>query len=111
MEILNIFDMESRPTIVKSVVESANSRMEAADFTADFAIIPLKIDLWAWALTISKQKRLPIMSFRIHPTSVFYNLLYWEIHMTYRHYVYDHETPYKESPNLLVKMERNRIGA
>ena len=45
-----MFDMESRPTIVKSVVESTNSGIESADSTADSAIIPLKIGLWVWAL-------------------------------------------------------------
>ena len=44
-----MFDMESRPTNVKSVVESADSGIESADSTADFAIIPLKIGLWVWA--------------------------------------------------------------
>ena len=37
-----MFDMESRPTIVESVVESADSGIETADSTADSAIIPLK---------------------------------------------------------------------
>ena len=45
VEILNMFAMESRPTIVKSVVKSADSRIESANSTADFAIIPLKISL------------------------------------------------------------------
>ena len=45
VEILNMFDMESRPTNVKSVVELADSGIESADYTADFAIIPLKIGL------------------------------------------------------------------
>ena len=44
-----MFDMESRPTIVKSVVESADSGIESADPTTDSAIIPLKIGLWVWA--------------------------------------------------------------
>ena len=45
VKILNIFDMESRPTVVKS----ANSGIELADSTTDSAIIPLKIGLWVWA--------------------------------------------------------------
>ena len=32
-----MFDMESRPTIVKSVVESADSGIESADSTTDSA--------------------------------------------------------------------------
>ena len=44
-----MFDMESRATIVKSVVESANSGIESANFTADFAINPLRIGLWVRA--------------------------------------------------------------
>ena len=38
-----MFDMESRPTVVKSMVESADSGIESADSIADSAIIPLKI--------------------------------------------------------------------
>ena len=44
-----VFYMESRPTVVKSVVESANSGIESADSATDSAIIPLKIVLWVWA--------------------------------------------------------------
>ena len=51
MEILNIFDMESQSTIVKSVVESADSGIESADSTADSATNPLKIGLWVWAFS------------------------------------------------------------
>ena len=43
-----MFDMDSRPTIVKSVVESADSGIESADSTADSAINPLRIGLWVW---------------------------------------------------------------
>ena len=50
VEILNIFDMESRPTIVKSVVESADSGIESADSTADSTTNPLRIGLWVRAL-------------------------------------------------------------
>ena len=46
-----MFDMENRPTVVKSVVESADSGIESADSIADSAIIPLKIGLWVWALS------------------------------------------------------------
>ena len=48
-----MFDMESRPTIVKSVVELADPGIESADSTAVSAIIPLKIGLWVWALKVS----------------------------------------------------------
>ena len=50
VKILNMFDMESRPTIEKS----ANSGIESADSTADSVIIPLKIGLWVWAFKASK---------------------------------------------------------
>ena len=50
VEILNMFDMESRLTIVKLVVESADSGIESADSTAESAIIPLKIGLWVIGL-------------------------------------------------------------
>ena len=43
-----MFDRDSRPTIVKSVVESADSGIEPADSTADSVINPLRIDLWIW---------------------------------------------------------------
>ena len=48
-----MFDMDSRPTIVKPVVESAGSGKESANSTADSAIIPLKIGLWVWALNLN----------------------------------------------------------
>ena len=48
--ILNIFEMDSRPTIVKSVVESADSGIEWADSIADSASNPLRIGLWVRAL-------------------------------------------------------------
>ena len=41
-----MFDKESRPTIGKSVIESADSVIESADSTADSAENPLKIGLW-----------------------------------------------------------------
>ena len=47
-----MFDMESQSTTVKLVVESADSGIEAANSTADSAIIPLKIGLWVWALML-----------------------------------------------------------
>ena len=37
-----MFDMESRTTIVKSVVESADSGIDSADSTADSATNPLR---------------------------------------------------------------------
>ena len=45
-----MFDMESWQTIVRLMVESADSWIESADSTIDSAIIPLKIGLWVWAL-------------------------------------------------------------
>ena len=44
-----MFDMESRTTIVKSVVESADSGIELADSTAYSATNPLRIGLWVRA--------------------------------------------------------------
>ena len=46
VEILNMFNTGSRPTITKLVVGSADSGIESADSTADFAANPLKIGLW-----------------------------------------------------------------
>ena len=57
-EILNMFNTGSRPTIPKSVVESADSgieladsTVELADSTTDSAANPLKSGLWVRALT------------------------------------------------------------
>ena len=47
-----MFDMESRPTIVKSVVESADSGIESDDSTADSATNPMRIGLWVGALKV-----------------------------------------------------------
>ena len=56
--ILNMFDMDIRPTIEKSVVESADSGIESADsipesadFTTDYASNPLRISLWVRAFS------------------------------------------------------------
>ena len=46
-----MFDKENRPTIGKSVEESANSGIESADSTADSAENPLKIGLWVRAFS------------------------------------------------------------
>ena len=48
-KIFNIFDMESRLTIVKSLVGSPDSEIESADSTADSAANPLRIGLWVRA--------------------------------------------------------------
>ena len=48
-----MFDKESQPTIVKSVVESADSGIETADSPADSASNPLRIGLWVRAFTLS----------------------------------------------------------
>ena len=47
-----MFNTGSRPTITKSVVESADSGIESANSTADSAANPLKIGLWVWALKV-----------------------------------------------------------
>ena len=52
VEISNMFDMESWPTIVKSVVESADSGIESGNSTTDSATNPLRIGLWVRALRI-----------------------------------------------------------
>ena len=44
--ILNMFNMDSQPTITESVVESANSAIESADSMADFTADPQKIGVW-----------------------------------------------------------------
>ena len=48
-----MFDMDSRPTIEKSVVESADSGIESADSTADYASNPLRIGLWVQAFILN----------------------------------------------------------
>ena len=47
--ISNMFDMDSQLTIVKLVLELANSEIESADSTADSAANPLRISLWVQA--------------------------------------------------------------
>ena len=44
--------MESRQTIVKLVVESADSGIESANSTDDSAANPLRIALWVRALIV-----------------------------------------------------------
>ena len=48
-----MFDRESQPTMTESVVEWADSGIEAADSTADYAENPLKIGLWVWAFKVN----------------------------------------------------------
>ena len=48
-----MFDMEIWPTIVKSVVESADSGIESANSTTDSATNPLRIGLWVRAFTVN----------------------------------------------------------
>ena len=50
-EILNMFNTGSRPTITKSMVESADSGIESANSNAASAANPLKSGLWLLALT------------------------------------------------------------
>ena len=52
VEILNMFDMKSQPTIVKSMVELADSGIASADSTTDSATNPLRIGLWVRAFTL-----------------------------------------------------------
>ena len=47
-----MFGMDSRPTIVKSVVESANSGIKSADSTTDSGANPLRIGLRVRALRV-----------------------------------------------------------
>ena len=39
-----------QPTVMKSVVESANSRLESADYSADSNADPAKVGAWVRAL-------------------------------------------------------------
>ena len=41
-----MFDMESRQTIVKSVVESADSALQSADSSGDSNVNPPKVGVW-----------------------------------------------------------------
>ena len=49
--------MDSRPTIVKSVVESADSGIELADSTTNAAANSLKIGLWKRAFKFTHVRR------------------------------------------------------
>ena len=55
-----MFDMESLPTIVKSVVESADSGIGSANSTADSAANPLKIGLWVRAFISEQNNRVEL---------------------------------------------------
>ena len=44
-----MFDTGSRPTVMKSVVELANSGLESADFSANCNADPTKVGLWVQA--------------------------------------------------------------
>ena len=46
-----MFDRENWPTMTESVVDSADSGIESADFTAGSAENPLKIGLWVRAFS------------------------------------------------------------
>ena len=50
-----MFNIGSRPTILKSVVESAYSGLESADSIADSNADPAKVSMWAWALQYSAE--------------------------------------------------------
>ena len=52
VKILNMLDTGSRPTITKSVVESAYSELETADLTADSNTDSPKVGVWVRALSM-----------------------------------------------------------
>ena len=57
VDILNMFNTGSQPTITKSVVESADSGIESADSTTDSAANCLKIGLLIRAFTLVLEHR------------------------------------------------------
>ena len=57
VDILNMCNTGSRPTITKSVVESADSGIESADSTTDSAANPLKIGLLVRAFILVLEHR------------------------------------------------------
>ena len=70
VEILNMFNTGSWPTITKSVVESADSGIELANSTIYSAANTLKIALWARALrgiTFSEHSQILGYDIRIIP--------------------------------------------
>ena len=50
-----MFNTGSQPTITISVVELADSGIESANSTADSAANSLKIELWVWAFSSTRQ--------------------------------------------------------
>ena len=58
-----MFDMDNRPTIVKTVAESADSGIESADSTTNPASNPLRIGLWVWALIYFCYLELTLITF------------------------------------------------
>ena len=52
MEIFNIFNTESRQTLMKSELESADSELESTDYSADSKANPGKVGVWVRAFTV-----------------------------------------------------------
>ena len=46
-----MFDKESRPTFLKSVVDSTDCVVESANYIADLITDRYKISVWVWAFT------------------------------------------------------------
>ena len=54
--ILNMFDMDSRPTITESVVESADSVVESADSSVDSGLYLARISVWERAFRVYQRR-------------------------------------------------------
>ena len=52
VSILNVFIIGSQWTLIRSLVESADSGLELADSSANSSADPAKVDVWVWALKI-----------------------------------------------------------
>ena len=57
-KILNMFDRASRPTIIKSAIESPDGAVKLADSMADSSADPVKIGLWVRPLRPIPTRRL-----------------------------------------------------
>ena len=49
VEISNMFNIGSQPTVMKSLVESANSGLESSDYNADYNADPAKVWVRAYS--------------------------------------------------------------
>ena len=53
VETLNMFNIGSRSTVIKSVVQSVNSGLESANYIADSKANSVKLGMWVQAFNVA----------------------------------------------------------